>query len=156
MLISFWLYLFVIKLYSRNDIFKHNFKEFPSHYTRPRSSIRSLNECKMSTRNAIRPGPKDQKNKWDIFLSRQGVLYVINKCRTPTPNLINLKECLGIELHKNKWLSKEQDILTKIMQAFNGDEMVLENTELTYIFQNIHWPLNVMSLSIVTEILDAR
>ena len=67
-----------------------------------------------------------------------------------------MKECLGIELHKNKWLSKEQDILTKIMQAFNGDEMVLENKELTYIFQSIHWPLNVMSLTIVTEILDAR
>ena len=70
------------------------------------------------------PGRKDQKNEWDIFLSRRGVLYVINKCRKPTPNLINLAKCLGTELHKNKWLSKEQDTLKKIMQAFNGEEMI--------------------------------
>ena len=36
---------------------KHNFKGSPSHYTRPRASTCPLNECKMSTRNAIRPGP---------------------------------------------------------------------------------------------------
>ena len=80
---------------------KHNFKDFPLEYTRPRSSICSLNESEMSTRNAIRPGPKDQKNKWVIFLSRRGLLHVINKCRKPTPNLINLTKCLGVELHKN-------------------------------------------------------
>ena len=80
---------------------KHNFKDFPLDYTRPRSSIFSLSECEMSTRNAVRPGHKDQKNKWDIFLLRRGLLYVINKCRKPTPNLINLTKCLGIELQKN-------------------------------------------------------
>ena len=42
---------------------KHNFKDFPSHYICPRSSICSLNECEMSTRIAVRPRPKDQKNK---------------------------------------------------------------------------------------------
>ena len=59
-----------------------------------------------------------------FFLSRQGVSYVINKCRKPTPNLINLTKCLGIELYKNKWLCKEQETLRQIMQAFNGEEMI--------------------------------
>ena len=49
---------------------------------------------------------------------------MINKCRKPTPNLINLTKCLGIELHKNKWLRKEQEDLGQIMQAFNGEETI--------------------------------
>ena len=59
-----------------------------------------------------------------FFLSRRGVLYVINKCRKLTPNLINLTKCRGIELYKNKWLCKEQETLRQIMQAFNGEEMI--------------------------------
>ena len=99
---------------------KHNYSDFPSHYTRLRSSIGALNECKMSTKNAIKSGSKDQQKK-DIFLSRRGVLYVINKCRKPTPNLINLTKCLGIELHKNKWLCKEQEALGHMLLVFNGE-----------------------------------
>ena len=68
------------------------------------TSVEGLDKCEMFTRNAIRSGCKDQKNKWDIFLSRGGLLYVINICSKPTPNLINLAKCLRIELHKNKWL----------------------------------------------------
>ena len=41
---------------------RHNFKDFPSDYIPPRSSICLLNECEISTRNSIRPGCKDQKN----------------------------------------------------------------------------------------------
>ena len=77
----------------------------------------------MSTRNSIRLGRKEQKNKWDIFSSRRGLLYVINKCRKPTPNFINLTKYLGIELHINKWLRKEQDTLRQMIQVFNGEEM---------------------------------
>ena len=40
------------------------------------------------------------------------------------PYLINLKECLGTELHKNKWLCKGQETLDQIMQAFNGEQMI--------------------------------
>ena len=78
----------------------------------------------MSTRNAIKPGRKDQQNKCDIFLSRWGLLYVINKCRKPTSNLINLTKCLEIELHKNNYLCKDQDTLRQIMLAFNGEKMI--------------------------------
>ena len=49
---------------------------------------------------------------------------MINKCRKPTPNLINLTKCLGIELHKNKWLCKELEALGHMMQVFNGEEMI--------------------------------
>ena len=48
---------------------KANYSDFPSHYTRPRFSIYALNECEMSTRSSVKPGRKDQQNKWDIFLS---------------------------------------------------------------------------------------
>ena len=49
---------------------------------------------------------------------------MINKRRKPTPNFINLTKYLGIELHKIKWLRKDQDTLRQIMQAFNGEEMI--------------------------------
>ena len=45
------------------------------------------------------------------------------------------------------------------MKAFNGEEiisLVLQNAELTYIFQSINWPLNTISLTIVIETLDTR
>ena len=42
---------------------RNNYRDFPSHYTRLRSSIHALNECEMSTRNATRPERKDQKNE---------------------------------------------------------------------------------------------
>ena len=45
---------------------RDNYRDFPSHYTRPRSSIRVLNECEMSTRNAIKAGRKNQQ-RTDIF-----------------------------------------------------------------------------------------
>ena len=77
----------------------------------------------LQTKGGVRPGCKDYNNEWDIFLSRRGVLHVINRCRKPMPNLINLAECLETEIHKNKWLCKEQDTLGQIMLAFNGEEM---------------------------------
>ena len=46
---------------------KHNFRDFPSQYTGPRSSICLLNEPEVTTRNAIKPRRKDQKHEWDIF-----------------------------------------------------------------------------------------
>ena len=49
---------------------------------------------------------------------------MINKCRKPTLNMVNLAKCLGNELHKNKWLCKEQDTLKQNMQAFNREEMI--------------------------------
>ena len=89
-----------------------------------------LEKCEMLARKDIKavmgglPGPKDQQNKTDIFLSKRGLLYVINKCRKPTHNLKILASFAGVELHKNKCLYKEQDTLGQIMQAFNNEEMI--------------------------------
>ena len=98
----------------------------------------------------------DQQKRADIFFIKVRPFLCDNKCRKPTPNLVNLK-CLGIELYKNKWLCEEQDALGQSMQALRGEEMihslVLVNTESAYIFQSINWLLSAMSLAIVIEIL---
>ena len=49
---------------------------------------------------------------------------MINKCRKPTHNLKILAGFAGVELHKNKWLCKEQDALRQIMQVFNSEEII--------------------------------
>ena len=94
-------------------------------FLKSKSSSEGLDECEIRIRRDLNPttwpGSRAQQNKNDVFLSRRDLLYVINKCRSPMPNLINLKECLGTELHKNKWLCKGQETLDQIMQAFNGD-----------------------------------
>ena len=60
---------------------------------------------------------------------------------------------MNIVYHCQQW------VLGQNMQAFNGEEiisLVLQNAELTYIFQSINWPLNTISLTIVIETLDTR
>ena len=97
------------------------------------TSLNGLEKCEMLATKDIKaalhgtgcwPGPKDQQNKTDIFLSKRGLLYMINKCRKPTHNLKILVGLAGVELHKNKRLCKEQDTLRQIMQVFNGEEMI--------------------------------
>ena len=87
-----------------------------------------LDKCEMRIRKDLIPttwpGPKGLQNKTEVCLSKRGFLYVINKCRKPIPNLINLTKCLGTEFHKSKWLCQKQDTLSQIMQAFNGEEMI--------------------------------
>ena len=96
-----------------------------------RTSLNGLEKCEILTRRELIPTyatgwsvAKDQQNKTDIFRSKRGILYVINKCRKPTHNLKILDGLAGVELHKNKWLWKEQDALRQIMQAFNSEEMI--------------------------------
>ena len=48
---------------------------------------------------------------------------MINKCRKPTHNLKALANFAGVELHKNKWLCKEQESILNIMTAFEGQMM---------------------------------
>ena len=65
----------------------------------------------------------DQQKTADIFFIKVRPFLCDNKCRKPTPNLVNLK-FLGIELYKNKWLCEEQDALGQSMQALRGEEMI--------------------------------
>ena len=92
------------------------------------TSVEGLDKREIRTRNDFDPnhatgwsGPKDQQNKIDIFLSKRGLLYVINQCRKPTHNLKILAE---VDFHRNKWSHKEQDTLRQIMEAFSGEEMI--------------------------------
>ena len=48
---------------------------------------------------------------------------MINKCRKATHNLEILADFGGVELHKNKWLCKEQEFILNIMTAFEGQLM---------------------------------
>ena len=48
---------------------------------------------------------------------------MINRCKKPTHNLKILADFAGVELHKNKWLCKEQESILNIMNAFKGQKM---------------------------------
>ena len=84
------------------------------------------------------------------------------KMQKTKPNLINLTKCHRIELHKSKWLCKEQDTLDQIMQALNGEEMIHQfgvekyMINLYFLYHRMNWLLNAMSLTIVIETLDTR
>ena len=68
-------------------------------------------------------GTKDQQNKTDIFILRKGVKYVISRSRKSTYNLRILAKALGINIHENKWLFKEQEMILRVMTAFKGEKM---------------------------------
>ena len=68
--------------------------------------------------------PVEDTQDHDIFLSEASVLYVLNKCRKSTNKLNALADILGVKIHKNKWLLKEQESLQNIMDVFKGEEML--------------------------------
>ena len=74
--------------------------------------------------HSIDPLRKDAQGH-DIFLSEAGALYVLNKCRKSS-KLNALADILGVKLHKNKWLVKEQGSLQNIMDVFKGEEMLTQ------------------------------
>ena len=87
-----------------------------------RTSLNGLDKCEMRIRKDFNPtyqypigwpGSKDQQNKTDIFLSKQGLLHVINKCRKPTPNLINLTKCLKLSFAKTSGCTKSKTLRVK-------------------------------------------
>ena len=98
-------------------------------------SLRALDERETSTRSEFDPtytttrgwsGPKGEQNKTDKFLSKKGLLYVINKCKKPTSSLKKLAEFAGVELHENKWLFKEQESILSIIDVFKGEDMLTQ------------------------------
>ena len=70
-----------------------------------------------------------------------------------------LADILGVKIHKNKWLFKEQDSLQNIIDVLKGEEMLtqfnVDGYRIDLIFQHIGWPLNVMSLVTTIEVLNA-
>ena len=68
--------------------------------------------------------PREDVQDHDIFLSEASVSCVLNKCTKPTNMLNALADILGVKIHKNKWLLKEQESLQNIMDVFKGEEML--------------------------------
>ena len=79
-----------------------------------RTSLNGLENSEMLARKDIKagmggwPGPKHQQNKTDIFLSKRGLLYVINKCRKLTHNLKIQPALLGLSFIKTSGSAKSK------------------------------------------------
>ena len=93
-----------------------------------------------------------------VILTENGLKLFLMRCRKP--KALDVAKHFGIKIELCLLASKKQDALSQIMQSSRDEEMihqfVLENTELTYIFQGINWPLNAMSLTIMIETLDTK
>ena len=50
----------------------------------------------------------------------------MNKCRKSTNKLNAHADILGVKIHKNKWLFKEQESPQNIMDVFKGEEMLTQ------------------------------
>ena len=70
--------------------------------------------------------PREDAQDHDIFLSEADTLYVLNKCIKSTNKLNALADILGVKIHKNKCLFKEQESLQNIMNVFNVEEMLTQ------------------------------
>ena len=68
--------------------------------------------------------PREDAHDHDILLSEVVTLYLLNKCRKSTNKLKSLADILGVKIHKNKSLLKEQESLQNIMDVFKGEEML--------------------------------
>ena len=70
--------------------------------------------------------PREDAQDPEIFLSEAGALYVLSKCRKSRNKLNALADILGVKIHKNKWLFKEQDSLQNIIDVLKGEEMLTQ------------------------------
>ena len=66
------------------------------------------------------------KNSHDAFVSLDGVLEIVTKSRKL--QVLELAKALGINIHKQKFLSKEQETISIIMQVFKGIKMIDQYT----------------------------
>ena len=66
------------------------------------------------------------KNSHYAFVNLDGVLEIATKSRKP--QVLELAKALGINIHKQKFLSKEQETILIIMQVFKGIKMIDQYT----------------------------
>ena len=66
------------------------------------------------------------KNSHDAFVNLDGVLEFVTKSRKP--QVLELAKALGINIHKQKFLSKEQETISIIMQALKEIKMIDQYT----------------------------
>ena len=67
-----------------------------------------------------------RKNSHDVFVNLDGVIKIVTTSRKP--KTLELAEALGIDTHKQKFLSKEQETISIIMQVFKGIKMIDQYT----------------------------
>ena len=67
-----------------------------------------------------------RKNSHDAFVNLDCVLEIVTKSRKP--QLLELDKALGINIQKQKFLSKEQETISIIMQVFKGIKMIDQYT----------------------------
>ena len=66
------------------------------------------------------------KNPHDVFVNLDGAIYIATNSKKP--QVLGLAKALGINIHKQKFLSKEQETISIIMQVFKGIKMIDQYT----------------------------
>ena len=64
--------------------------------------------------------PKDSQ-KYDIYINEEGMYEIVLKSKQP--KAAEFAEHLGINVHKHKYTSKENDSIEIIMKTFHGEKM---------------------------------
>ena len=83
--------------------------------------------CKRQDIEADRYSPLGRvKNHHDVFVNLDDVLEIVTKSRKP--QVLEIAKALGINIHKQKFLSKEQETISIIMQVFKGIKMIDQYT----------------------------
>ena len=67
-----------------------------------------------------------RKNPHDAFVNLDGAIYIATNSKKP--QVLELAKALGINIHKQKFLSKEQETISIIMQVFKGIKMIDQYT----------------------------
>ena len=76
--------------------------------------------------DAVLQGVPDHLHPDTVLLKEAGVLEIVTKSRKP--QALELAKALGINIHKQKFLSKEQETISIIMQVFKGIKMIDQYT----------------------------
>ena len=76
----------------------------------------------LQSRAVARPvsRPKDSQ-KYDIYINEEGIKEIVLKSKQP--KAAEFAEHLGINVHKHKYTSKENDSIEIIMKTFHGEKM---------------------------------
>ena len=76
--------------------------------------------------DAVLQGVPDHLHPDTVLLKEAGVLEIVTKSRKP--QALELAKALGINIHKQNFLSKEQETISVIMQVFKGIKMIDQYT----------------------------
>ena len=66
------------------------------------------------------------KNPRDAFVNLDGAIYIATNSKKP--QALELAKALSINIHKQNFLSKEQETISIIMQVFKGIKMIDQYT----------------------------